>query len=99
MKKTGKGNALTARAPWEDFHIYAVEWYEDRIEFFFDDTRYFVYRKESDDPAVWPFAQPQFLLVNLAIGGGWGGVKGIDETLFPHRYEIDYVRYYREKKP
>lgn len=99
MKKTGKGNAVTAEAPWEDFHTYAVEWYEDRLEFFFDDIRYFVYRKESDDPAVWPFAQPQFLIVNLAIGGGWGGIKGVDESLFPHRYEIDYVRYYREKKP
>jgi beta-glucanase (GH16 family) len=95
MIHTGRGNKLTAEAPWTQFHEYSIEWYEDRIEFFFDDTRYFIYRKESDDPAVWPFAQPQYLILNLAIGGGWGGQKGIDDTLFPHRFEIDYVRYYK----
>jgi beta-glucanase (GH16 family) len=95
MIHTGKGNKLTAEAPWSQFHEYAIEWYEDRIEFFFDDTRYFIYRKESDDPAVWPFAQPHYLILNLAIGGGWGGQQGIDDTRFPHRFEIDYVRYYR----
>jgi beta-glucanase (GH16 family) len=99
MIKTGKGNSIDAGKPWEDFHTYAIEWYKDRIEFFFDDTRYFVYRKESDAPAVWPFATPHYLILNLAIGGGWGGAKGIDETLFPHRYEIDYVRHYKEKAP
>ncbi|MFA6286748.1 MAG: glycoside hydrolase family 16 protein [Opitutaceae bacterium] len=97
VKRTGKGKAIDAGAPWEQFHEYAIEWYEDRLEFFFDDTRYFVFRKESDDPAVWPFAQPQYLILNLAIGGGWGGMKGIDESLFPHRFEIDYVRHYRPK--
>lgn len=95
MKHTGKGRSIEAEAPWSQFHEYAVEWYEDRLEFFFDDTRYFVFKKESDDPAVWPFAKPHYLIVNLAIGGGWGGQKGIDESLFPHRFEIDYVRYYQ----
>lgn len=95
MKHTGKGSKITADAPWKQFHEYAVEWHEDRIEFFFDDTRYFTYRKESDDTAVWPFAQAHYLILNLAIGGGWGGQKGIDESLFPHRFEIDYVRYYK----
>lgn len=96
-KRTGKGSKITAEAPWSQFHEYAVEWYEDRIEFFFDDTRYFVFRKESDDPAVWPFAEPQYLILNLAMGGGWGGQKGIDDSLYPHRFEIDYVRYYQAK--
>lgn len=93
-KGNGKGRVIEVEAPWADFHVYAVEWHEDRLEFFYDDTRYFTYRKESDDPAVWPFATPHYLILNLAIGGGWGGQKGIDETLFPHRFEIDYVRYY-----
>lgn len=95
---TGKGRGITVDAPWSEFHEYAVEWYEDRLEFFFDDTRYFVFRKESDDPSVWPFAQPHYLLLNLAIGGTWGGQKGIDESLFPLRFEIDYVRHYQRKK-
>lgn len=96
-KHTGKGRSIDVDTPWTEFHDYAIEWHEDRLEFYFDDTRYFVFRKESDDPAVWPFGTPQYLILNLAIGGGWGGRKGVDNTLFPHRFEIDYVRYYRLK--
>lgn len=99
MRQTGKGNKISSESPWAEFHEYAVEWHEDRLEFFFDDTRYFVFRKESDDVAVWPFAKPHFLILNLAIGGGWGGQKGVDESLFPHRFEIDYVRCYKAAQP
>lgn len=96
-KGNGKGNSIDGGEPWKDFHVYAIEWWPDRIEFFYDDTRYFVYKKEKDDDSVWPFDKPQFVILNLAIGGGWGGQKGIDESLFPHRFEIDYVRYYKPK--
>ncbi|HEY0868013.1 MAG TPA: glycoside hydrolase family 16 protein, partial [Fimbriimonas sp.] len=97
MKGTGKGASTIADKPWKDFHTYAVEWYPDRMEFFFDSLRYFVYRKERDGDDVWPFDKPQYLILNLAIGGAWGGQQGIDESLFPHRFEIDYVRYYKSK--
>ncbi len=94
-KGTGRGSAITIDQPWTRFHEFAVEWHEDRLEFFCDDVRYFVFRRESDDIAVWPFAHPHYLKLNLAIGGAWGGQKGIDESLFPHRFEIEHVRYYR----
>ena len=96
-KGTGKGNRIDVGEPWAAFHVYAVEWYPDRLEFFYDDTRYFVFRKERDDESVWPFAKPHYLILNLAIGGAWGGQKGVDESLLPHRFEIDYVRYYKRK--
>lgn len=96
-KGTGRGNRMDVGEPWKAFHVYAVEWWPDRIEFFFDDKRYFVFRKEKDDDAVWPFHRPHFLILNLAIGGSWGGSKGVDESLLPHRFEIDYVRYYKPK--
>jgi beta-glucanase (GH16 family) len=92
---TGKGNRIDAGKPWEGFHTYAVEWWPDRMEFFFDDLRYFVFRKEKDDDGVWPYDKPQYLILNLAIGGAWGGSKGVDESIFPLRFEIDYVRYYK----
>jgi len=76
MKHNGKGSKIELTSPWTQFHDYAIEWHEDRIEFFCDDTRYFVYRKAGDDVASWPFAKPHFLILNLAIGGGWGGVQG-----------------------
>ena len=64
------------------------------MEFFFDDERYFVFENEGTGPDVWPFDKPHYLILNLAIGGGWGGQKGIDENIFPQKYYIDYVRVY-----
>ena len=96
-KNNGRGNNLTVEAPWEKFNVYAVEWYEDRMELFFNDTRYLVVYNEHKDENEWPFVKPQYLILNLAIGGAWGGIQGIDESKFPHLYEIDYVRYYQLK--
>ena len=78
--------------PWEGFHVYAMEWHPDRIEVFVDAVRYFTFRNEGIGSRTWPFDKPQYLLINLAIGGSWGGQQGIDDTLFPHRYLVDYVR-------
>lgn len=97
MKGTGKGNNMLLKGPYKEFHVYAVEWTKDRLEFFFDDTRYFVFRKEAGGEAVWPFDKPQYLILNLAIGGGWGGAKGLDKDALPYRFLIDYVRYYEAR--
>ena len=43
---------------------------------------------------TWPFDKPHYLILNFAIGGGWGGQKGIDDNIFPQKYYIDYVRVY-----
>ncbi|WP_445263765.1 glycoside hydrolase family 16 protein [Rhodohalobacter sp. 8-1] len=94
---TDKGSSYTLERPWEEFHVYAVEWYDDRIDFFVDDVKYFTFEKESSDNDVWPFDKPHYLILNLAIGGNWGGTEGIDNTLFPHRFEVDYVRVYQRK--
>ena len=94
--KRGTQKAAKFRLPGasDGFHVYAVEWYPDRLEFVVDGVRRFTFARESDDVAVWPFAQPHYLLMNLAIGGAWGGQKGIDATIFPQRMEVDYVRVY-----
>jgi beta-glucanase (GH16 family) len=95
-KNTGRGKSVDMK-PYEDFHTYTVEWLENRIDFFVDGRKYHSFAKESDDPAVWPFNKPQYMILNLAIGGGWGGQKGIDDAIFPARYEIDYVRVWQKK--
>jgi beta-glucanase (GH16 family) len=93
---TNKGDKIELEKPWDQYHVYAVEWFEDRIDFFVDDIKYFTFDKESDtDDTVWPFNKPHYLLLNLAIGGSWGGRDGIDDSLFPHRFFIDYVRVYQ----
>lgn len=94
---TGKGDKITIEKPYEDFHVYAVEWFESEMRFFVDDTLYFTYKKEGTSNDVWPFDKPHYLIINLAIGGGWGGQKGIAEDLLPHKYYIDYVKVYEKK--
>ncbi|TVR50581.1 MAG: glycoside hydrolase family 16 protein [Puniceicoccaceae bacterium] len=94
---TGRGASLLLERPWENFHCYAIEWSPERIDFFIDDHRYFSYENEGTGEAVWPFDAPHYLILNLAIGGGWGGRHGIDKALFPHRFEIDYVRHYQRQ--
>ena len=97
MLNTGKGKKRSCDDPLHaDFHLFRVDWYEDRLEFFFDDEKYFQFDKESDDESVWPFAKPHYLILNLAIGGVLGGEKGIDDSIFPATYRIDYVRVYEQ---
>jgi len=48
---------------------------------------------------VWPFDKKFHWLLNLAVGGNWGGLKGIDEASFPNVYQVDYVRVYELLNP
>ena len=89
------GGNVDIASPWTDFHVYAVEWYPDRIDFFVDDQKYFTHTNDGTT-ANWPFDADQYLILNLAIGGDWGGQQGVDMSLFPHLYSIDYVRVYRK---
>lgn len=81
--------------PSKDFHVYAMEWRPERIDVFMDGKKYFTFANEGTGNDAWPFDKPQYLLINLAIGGMWGGQKGIDAGSFPQRYLVDYVRIYR----
>lgn len=95
---TGKGSQIRTDAPYRNFHTYALEWHPERLDFFLDDKKYFTYAKEPNAGAdVWPFDQPFYLILNLAIGGAWGGRQGIDESIFPQHFEIDYVRFYKKR--
>jgi beta-glucanase (GH16 family) len=92
---TAKGSSTTIANPWEDFHVYAAEWYPERIDIFADGQKYFSFRNEGTGVRAWPFDKTQYLLLNLAIGGSWGGQQGIDDGRFPQKYLIDYVRIYK----
>ena len=73
------------------FHLYQLHWTPERIRMGIDGETVFTFDKPSDDPAEWPFDKSHYLLLNLAVGG-WGGQKGIDDAVFPQRFEVDYVR-------
>ncbi|KMQ51172.1 beta-glucanase [Chitinispirillum alkaliphilum] len=82
--------------PEEQFYTYAVEWYEDRIDFLVDDTIYFTFENRDDYTyREWPFDKRFHLLLNVAVGGDWGGAEGVDNSIFPVRMEIEYVRVYQ----
>ena len=97
-KGTGKGSKIKADKPYASFHTYTVEWTPERMDFFFDEHKYFTFNNEHGGVDVWPFDQPHYLILNLAIGGSWGGQKGIDESIFPQQFLIDYVRVYEKKQ-
>src|SRR5262245_33023396 len=95
VKKTEKTSKVNLGKPWEDFHVYAVEWTADKIDFFIDDNHYFTFKNEGTGADTWPFDQPFYVKINTAVGGNWGGQKGIDDAAFPSKFLVDYVRVYQ----
>ena len=96
-KTAGQSNSITLNTPQSDFHLYALEWYPDRLDFFVDDKKIHSYSKKEDTIEFWPFCDQFYLLRTIAWGGTRGGSKGIDPECLPQRMEIDYVRVYQEK--
>lgn len=77
------------------FHLYALEWNKDSIKVSVDDSVYFRFANEHKGYAYWPFDNKMYLIMNIAVGGNWGAQKGIDDSIFPIRMEVDYVRVYQ----
>ena len=81
------------------FYVYAIEWYEDRIDFLIDDSKYFSFQNDGkNDFNTWPFNQRFHLLINIAVGGDWPGSPD-ETTQFPTEMELEYVRVYEKIKP
>ncbi len=76
-----------------DFHIYAVEWDSEKIDFFVDDYLYQRIEK-GDVPGEWVYDQPFFIILNVAVGGNYVGFPTA-QTPFPQTMIIDYVKAYQ----
>ncbi len=95
--KLHTGDKTTVPDACTAFHNYQAEWTPSAITLMVDGTPYYHLDKAADaTPASWPFATPEFLILNVAMGGGWAGQKGIDDTALPARMEVDYVRVYQK---
>ena len=90
-QKTATINVPDAQS---EFHVYRLEWSADTVSVFIDSTKYFTQINDGSGWQAWPFDKDFHLLLNLAVGGDWGGVQGVDNSIFPQRLEIDYVRVY-----
>lgn len=77
----------------DTFHQYAMEWNETSLSFYFDSELLFTFDKHpGDTPKEWPFNQEFYLILNLAVGGFWGGA--IDDTIFPVSIQFRALRVY-----
>ena len=86
---------MTVAKPWQDFHVYAMEWYPDRIDVFVDGNKYFTFQNEGTGVARVALRPPAVPADQPRDRRRLGRCEGIDDTLFPHRYYIDYVRIFK----
>jgi len=95
------GNGKTATTQVMDcsdsFHVYTVEWNNSTINISVDSTSYMTFSNEHSGYDAWPFDNKLFLILNIAVGGDWGGQKGVDDSIWPQQMVIDYVRVYQRK--
>lgn len=77
------------------FHLYALEWTPEKIDIYVDNNKYFTFDNEHKDYKTWPFDQVFHLILNIAVGGNWGGAQGVDPNIWPQKMYVDYVRVYQ----
>jgi beta-glucanase (GH16 family) len=80
----------------EDFHVYSIDWEPEMLRWYVDGKEFNRLTPDDLGAREWVFDHPFFIILNLAVGGGWPGYPD-ETTVFPQRYTIDYVRVYRDK--
>ncbi len=93
---TQRGGEVRVADACSAYHRYQLEWTPDTITIGVDGRGYM--RVKNDQPggaAAWPFTRPYSLILNLAVGGDWGGRKGVDDAALPQVMKVDYVRYWK----
>ena len=94
-KGTQVGKATYVPDCEDAFYIYAIEWDQKKIDFFIDDEKVFTFKNSGKGREEWPFDKRFHLILNVAVGGDWGGRHGVDDSIFPAKMIVDYVRVYQ----
>lgn len=94
---TQRGDSVLVKDCSDAFHVYAVEWNASEMWMEVDSVAYFTFKNDGSGYDAWPFDNPMHLLLNIAVGGNWGGKMGVDSTIWPQKMEVDYVRVYTMK--
>lgn len=92
----GNGGETTINDACAVFHNYQLTWTPEKLVIAVDGVPYHTYLNDGKGKNSWPYDNPQYFLLNLAIGGDMAGPK-IDDSIFPARFEIEYVRVYQKK--
>ena len=105
MKGTQVGKAIDIDV--SEWHTFGVDWRQDSISFLVDNHVYHSFSlRQGGGSESWPFDQPFHLILNVAVGGAWGGQRGVDEAAFGRGasgqggqvMEVDWVRIYRPRE-
>ena len=81
----------------DDFHTYAIKWTHENITTYVDGKVQLSYDNRGLGRDDWPYDDPFYVILNLAWGGDWGGMNGVNESALPVTMEIDYVRVFQKK--
>lgn len=79
---------------YSEFNTYSIEWDPRSIKWFINDRQYNEISRKKMKKS-WPFDKPFHLIINLAIGGDWGGKYGVDQDIWPQQLVVDYVKVYQ----
>ncbi len=97
VQGTQKNSLISISDCYTEFHSYILEWEATECRFYVDSKLYFTFKNEGTGFQVWPFDKSFHLLLNVAVGGTYGGAQGIDDSIFPRSMVVDYVRVYQKK--
>ena len=90
-----KNTKITTLKNIEDgFHVYKMNWDKNQIQFSIDNEIVYTFAPKEKSDAIWPFDKPFYLILNLAVGGNFGGLE-VDDTIFPQEFIIDYIKVYK----
>ena len=99
MIGTQKSGQVIVPTATDSFHVYSLEWDSTYIRYLInDDPYFFIYNDSNGDENKWPFNNPHYIIVNLAIGGDWGGAQGIDNSAFPMEMEVDFIQVFKKSE-
>lgn len=95
-RSTTKSYALSSGKFSDEFHVFSIDWRQDTIEFFVDDKKYQTITRAAIEGggAIYPFNEPFFFIMNIAVGGNWPGYPNAS-TVFPQQMAVDYVRVFQ----
>jgi len=97
-KNTQKTKEIYTRNAESEFHVYAVEWTADYLQFYTDGVAQLRFENDgTGNNDTWPFNKSFYIILNLAWGGDWGGWNGVDESALPCTMQVEYVRVFQKK--
>jgi beta-glucanase (GH16 family) len=93
---SGNGSNTSIAGQTDDFHVIRIDWEPGYIKWYLNDQLFHTYNNGFTGSAQWPFDQDFYVILNFAVGGNWGGAQGVDDSIWPQEFIIDYVRVYQK---